>query len=58
MARLISISLNDETAELVAKLKAKDINVSKAFCTALLAYWKNKIKECLTWQYPMRLKRE
>ena len=45
MAQLISISLNDEAAELVAKLKAKDINVSKAFCTALVAYWKKKIKE-------------
>ena len=45
MTQLLTISLNDETAELVAKLKAKDINVSKAFCTALLAYWKKKIKE-------------
>ena len=45
MAKLISISLNDEAAELVEKLKAKDINVSKAFCTALLAYWKKRIKE-------------
>ena len=45
MAQLISISLNPEAAELVAKLKAKDINVSKAFCTALVAYWKKKIKE-------------
>ncbi len=45
MAQLISISLNDETAELVEKLKAKDINISKAFCTALLAYWKKKLKE-------------
>ena len=45
MAQLVSISLNDETAELVAKLKAKDINVSKAFCTALVAYWKKKVKE-------------
>ena len=45
MAQLISISLNDETAELVEKLKAKDINISKAFCTALVAYWKKKVKE-------------
>ena len=45
MAQLISISLNDETAELVEKLKAKNINISKAFCTALLAYWEKKIKE-------------
>ena len=45
MAQLISISLNDEAAQLVEKLKAKDINVSKAFCTALVAYWKKKIKE-------------
>ena len=45
MAQLISISLNDETAQLVEKLKAKDINISKAFCTALVAYWKKKIKE-------------
>ena len=45
MTQLLTISLNDETAELVAKLKAKDINVSKAFCTALVAYWKKKIKE-------------
>ena len=45
MAQLISISLNDEAAELVAKLKAKDINISKAFCTALVAYWKKKVKE-------------
>ena len=45
MARLISISLNDETAELVAKLKAKNINISKAFCTALVAYWEKKLKE-------------
>ena len=34
MAQLVSISLNDETAELVEKLKAKNINISKAFCTA------------------------
>ena len=45
MTQLLTISLNDETAELVEKLKAKDINVSKAFCTALVAYWKKKIKE-------------
>ena len=45
MTQLLTISLNDETAELVEKLKAKDINVSKAFCTALVAYWKNKLKE-------------
>ena len=45
MAQLISISLNDEAAELVEKLKAKDINISKAFCTALLAYWKKKLEE-------------
>ena len=45
MAQLISISLNDEAAQLVEKLKAKDINVSKAFCTALLAYWEKKFKE-------------
>ena len=45
MTQLLTISLNDEAAELVAKLKAKDINVSKAFCTALVAYWKKKIKE-------------
>ena len=45
MAQLVSISLNDETAELIEKLKAKNINISKAFCTALLAYWKNKLKE-------------
>ena len=45
MAQLVSISLNDETAELVEKLKAKNINISKAFCTALLAYWEKKIKE-------------
>ena len=45
MTQLLTISLNDETAELIEKLKAKDINVSKAFCTALLAYWKNKLKE-------------
>ena len=45
MAQLISISLNDETAQLVEKLKAKDINISKAFCTALVAYWKKKVKE-------------
>ena len=44
MAQLVSISLNDETAELVEKLKAKNINISKAFCTALVAYWK-KLKE-------------
>ena len=45
MAQLVSISLNDETAELIEKLKAKNINISKAFCTALLAYWEKKIKE-------------
>ena len=45
MAQLVSISLNDETAELIEKLKAKDINVSKAFCTALVAYWEKKFKE-------------
>ena len=45
MTQLLTISLNDETAELVEKLKAKNINISKAFCTALLAYWKNKLKE-------------
>ena len=45
MAQLVSISLNDEAAELVEKLKAKDINVSKAFCTALVAYWEKKVKE-------------
>ena len=45
MTQLLTISLNDETAQLVEKLKAKDINVSKAFCTALVAYWKNKLKE-------------
>ena len=45
MAQLISISLNDETAELIEKLKAKNINISKAFCTALLAYWEKKLKE-------------
>ena len=45
MAQLVSISLNDETAELVEKLKAKNINISKAFCTALVAYWEKKFKE-------------
>ena len=44
MTQLLTISLNDEAAQLVEKLKAKDINVSKAFCTALLAYWKNRLK--------------
>jgi hypothetical protein len=34
-----------ETAELVEKLKAKNINISKAFCTALVAYWEKKFKE-------------
>ncbi len=45
MTQLISISLNDEAAELVKKLKAKRLNVSEAFCTALVAYWKKKLKE-------------
>jgi post-segregation antitoxin (ccd killing protein) len=45
MAQLISISLNDEASEIIKKLKANDINVSKAFCTALIAYWKKKLKE-------------
>lgn len=45
MTQLLTISLNDEAAQLVEKLKAKDINISKAFCTALVAYWKNKLKE-------------
>ena len=45
MAQLISISLNDEAAQLVEKLKAKNINISKAFCTALVAYWEKKLKE-------------
>ena len=45
MTQLLTISLNDETAELIEKLKAKDINVSKAFCTALVAYWEKKLKE-------------
>ena len=44
MTQLLTISLNDEAAQLVEKLKAKDINVSKAFCTALLAYGKNRLK--------------
>ena len=44
MTQLLTISLNDETAELIEKLKAKNINVSKAFCTALVAYWKNRLK--------------
>ncbi len=45
MTQLLTISLNDETAELVEKLKAKNINISKAFCTALVAYWEKKLKE-------------
>ena len=45
MTQLLTISLNDETAELIEKLKAKNINISKAFCTALLAYWEKKLKE-------------
>ena len=45
MTQLLTLSLNDETAELIEKLKAKNINISKAFCTALVAYWKNKLKE-------------
>ena len=45
MTQLLTISLNDETAELVEKLKAKNINISKAFCTALVAYWKKKLNE-------------
>ena len=45
MAQLVSRSLNDETAELIEKLKAKNINISKAFCTALVAYWEKKLKE-------------
>ena len=45
MTQLLTISLNDEAAQLVEKLKAKDINISKAFCTALVAYWKNKLNE-------------
>ena len=45
MTQLISISLNDEAAELVEKLKAKRLNVSEAFCIALVAYWKKKLKE-------------
>ena len=39
MAQLISISLNAETAQLVEKLKAKDIKDIK-HCS-----WKNKLKE-------------
>ena len=45
MTQLISISLSPEAAELVEKLRAKRHNVSDAFCTALVAYWKNKLKE-------------
>ena len=45
MTQLLTISLNDETAELIEKLKAKNINISKAFCTALVAYWEKKLKE-------------
>ena len=45
MTQLLTISLNDETAELIEKLKAKNINISKAFCTALVAYWEKKFKE-------------
>ena len=45
MTQLLTISLNDEAAQLVEKLKAKNINISKAFCTALVAYWEKKLKE-------------
>ncbi len=45
MTQLISISLDNKTAKIVQKLKAKNINISKAFCTALNTYWKKKLKE-------------
>ena len=45
MTKIYTISLNDEAAELVEKLKAKRLNVSEAFCTALVAHWKKKLKE-------------
>ena len=43
MAQVITISLNDEASEIVEKLKANNLNVSEAFCNAVVAYWKRKI---------------
>ena len=45
MTQLISISLTDEASEIVDKLKAKKMNISEAFCTAMVAYWEKKVKE-------------
>ena len=45
MTQLTSISLTDEASEIVDKLKVKKMNISEAFCTALVAYWKKKLKE-------------
>ena len=45
MTQLISISLTDEASEIVNKLKAKKMNISEAFCIALVAYWKKRIKK-------------
>ena len=45
MISALSIQNGHRVRDSFAKLKAKDINVSKAFCTALVAYWKNKLKE-------------
>ena len=44
MTELISISLTPEAAKLVARLKAKRINISEAFCEALVDYHKRKQK--------------
>ena len=45
MAQVITISLNDEASEIVEKLKANNLNVSEAFCNAVVAYWKRKISK-------------
>ena len=37
MAQVITISLNDEASEIVEKLKANNLNVSEAFCNAVVA---------------------
>ena len=45
MTSTLSIQNGHRVRDSFAKLKAKDINVSKAFCTALVAYWEKKVKE-------------
>lgn len=45
MTKVITISISEEADELIEKLKAQNMNVSDAFCQALLAYWKRKVRK-------------